>query len=110
MTEYIKAWQCIGCGKIEAPQPCIGVCQDRQVLLVYALEHDELVESARRGEEGMAILKALARQLAFTTPRKGEWERCYGALQKEARRALSALARNEATKSAKRARANRSSV
>ena len=22
---YVAAWQCIGCGKIEAPQTCIGV-------------------------------------------------------------------------------------
>jgi hypothetical protein len=31
MKDYVKAWQCIGCGKIEAPQACIGVCQDRKV-------------------------------------------------------------------------------
>jgi len=24
----LNAWQCIGCGKIEAPQNCIGVCRD----------------------------------------------------------------------------------
>jgi uracil-DNA glycosylase len=28
---YVKAWQCVGCGKIEAPQTCIGICQDRKV-------------------------------------------------------------------------------
>ena len=22
---YVAAWQCMGCGKIEAPQTCIGV-------------------------------------------------------------------------------------
>lgn len=26
---YITAWQCIGGDKIEAPQPCIGVCRHR---------------------------------------------------------------------------------
>ena len=34
MTEYVKAWQYIGCGKIEAPQTCVGICQDREVELV----------------------------------------------------------------------------
>ena len=34
MAEYIQAWQCIGCGKIEAPQLCIGVCRDRKVLFI----------------------------------------------------------------------------
>jgi hypothetical protein len=24
MNDYVKAWQCIGCGKIETPQTCIG--------------------------------------------------------------------------------------
>jgi len=33
-------WQCIGCGKIEGPQACIGVCQDRKVEMVYASVHD----------------------------------------------------------------------
>ena len=34
MGDYIQAWQCIGCGKIEAPQTCVGVCRDRKILLV----------------------------------------------------------------------------
>jgi hypothetical protein len=28
-AERIKAWQCIGCGRIEGAQPCIGICEDR---------------------------------------------------------------------------------
>jgi len=27
MSDPVKAWQCIGCGSIEAPQTGIGVCQ-----------------------------------------------------------------------------------
>jgi len=34
----VKAWQCIGCGKIDAPQTCIGICQDCRVEFVYAFE------------------------------------------------------------------------
>jgi len=30
-SEVVEAWQCIGCGRVELPQPCIGVCQDRKV-------------------------------------------------------------------------------
>jgi hypothetical protein len=40
MSDYVKAWQCIGCGKIEAPQTCVGVCQNRKVEFVYAFEHE----------------------------------------------------------------------
>ena len=40
MTDYLQAWQCIGCGKLEAPQTCIGVCRDKKVFLVGKDEHD----------------------------------------------------------------------
>lgn len=87
MTEYVKAWQCIGCGKIEAPQTCVGVCQDRKVELVYAHEHREALAFAHAQA---SALEALVRQIAWTTPRDGEWERSYRALQQRARQALAA--------------------
>jgi hypothetical protein len=91
MTDYVKAWQCIGCGRIEAPQPCIGVCQDRKVQFVYADEHQEALARAERAERQSEALKNLARKLAFTRPRAGEWEQSFRALQKEARLAMAAL-------------------
>jgi hypothetical protein len=81
MTERMKAWQCIGCGKIDAPQPCIGICQDRKVELVYADVHDRLL--ARTSD-----LEAVVRMLAQTTPREGEWERSYRLLQERAQGVL----------------------
>lgn len=91
MTDYVKAWQCIGCGKIEAPQTCIGVCQDRKVELVYASEHEEVLAQVRQARQRADVLEALVRQLACTTPRKGEWERSYLVLQNQARRVVAAL-------------------
>jgi hypothetical protein len=91
MTEYVKAWQCIGCGKIEAPQPCIGVCQDRKVQFVYAAEHEGALAYARIVEQKADVLRALVRQLALTNPRDGEWEKCYLAMQMRARRVLATL-------------------
>ena len=29
MAETIKAWQCIGCGRVEADAQCPGICEDR---------------------------------------------------------------------------------
>lgn len=82
MTEQrIKAWQCIGCGKLEAPQPCIGVCQDRLVELVDAATHEAAQERIRS-------LETLLGRLALATPREGEWERSYRALQQQARALL----------------------
>jgi hypothetical protein len=80
----MKAWQCIGCGKIDAPQPCIGICQDQKVELVYADDYDRLL--ARTGE-----LETLLRMLAQTTPREGEWERSYRLLQERAQGVLRKL-------------------
>ena len=73
-AERIKAWQCVGCGRIEGAQPCIGICQDRAAYFVYAEDYDRL--------------EALVRQIASVTPRDGEWERTYRALQQRARKLL----------------------
>ena len=34
-SQVDEAWRCIGCGRIEAQRPCIGVCEDRKVRLVF---------------------------------------------------------------------------
>ena len=48
MIERMTAWQCVGCGRIEDAQPCIGVCKDRKINFVYAEEYDwVLAELAR---------------------------------------------------------------
>lgn len=82
MIDTIKAWQCIGCGKVDVPQPpCIGICQDRKVEFVYASQY----ETARKQAQ---VFEALIRRLAWTNPRPGEWERSYRVLQEQARLAL----------------------
>lgn len=84
----IDAWQCIGCGKIEAPQPCIGICQDRRVQLVDAAE---LAAAAQREKQLLAKLHALAaplRLLVMTTPHEGVCLRSWQALQQQARSLL----------------------
>jgi hypothetical protein len=87
MVDRVIAWQCIGCGRIEAPQQCIGICRDRKVEFVEAADHDAEVQALRRQAEALA---AVVRQIANTTPRKGECERTWQALQARARQALDA--------------------
>ena len=91
MTERITAWQCIGCGRIEGAQPCVGICEDRRAEFVYAADHDaalaELALARRRAED----LASLVRQIAHTTPRAGESEHTWLALQARARRILETL-------------------
>ncbi|HEX5127243.1 MAG TPA: hypothetical protein VFW00_10930 [Rhodocyclaceae bacterium] len=88
MPEYMKAWQCIGCGKIDGPQNCIGICQDRKVELVYAADYEALNGQLGAARAAIALLMAQMRQIANTTPRNNEWERSYRALQARARQAL----------------------
>ena len=88
MTERITAWQCIGCGRIEGAQPCVGICQDRKTDFVYASDHDEVVVQLTLERQRAEAMAALVRQIANTTPRAGEWERTYRALQVRARQTL----------------------
>jgi hypothetical protein len=61
------------------------VCQDRRVEFVYAHEHTAAVAALK---SRLDALENLARQIAYTTPRDGEWERTYRALGERARHLL----------------------
>jgi hypothetical protein len=84
MSDYVKAWQCIGCGKIEAPQTCIGVCQDRRVELVYADEHERTLAELAAARRKLDALEALVRRLAYTKPHNDRWEYSYRVMQEQA--------------------------
>ena len=86
MTETFQAWQCIGCGRIDGPAQCIGVCQDRPVELVNAVDY-------RAVQARVEALEEVVRRIALTHPRNGEWERTWVALQQQARRVLEGDAR-----------------
>ncbi|MEO6929737.1 MAG: hypothetical protein ABI190_11280 [Casimicrobiaceae bacterium] len=92
MTDSVKAWQCIGCGRIEAPQTCIGICEYRKVDFVHADEYGALLAEATVARQRQDLLVTLARKLAHTTPRDGQWDRSYRAMQDLARHALAAIA------------------
>ena len=84
MTEKTTAWQCAGCGRLDSDATCMGVCQDRKVVLVSAADYEE---AQRQIDE----LRLFIRQLANVSPRGENWERSYKALQERARRLLAEL-------------------
>ena len=86
----VEAWRCIGCGRIEAPQLCIGVCQDQKVRLVDAADYEAALGLLKETEDRVAALEGLVRRLAQTRPRAGAWEQSYKALQDDAQRMLTA--------------------
>ncbi len=77
MVETIEAWQCVGCGRLQAERPCIGVCTDRRVELVEAADYAAL---AWRVEELETALTLIAR----VTPRPEALEASWRALQARA--------------------------
>jgi hypothetical protein len=91
MAERITAWQCIGCGRIEAPQPCVGVCSDRKVELANAADLYAALSALARARSQAEQLAAVVRQIAHTTPRAGACARTWRALQERARAALAAV-------------------
>ena len=80
-VERIHGWRCIGCGKVDAPRPCIGVCQDRKCELVLAGDYDALLALAKRQAAVLSLIAAV-------TPREGEIAATWSALQRRARDVL----------------------
>lgn len=62
MTERITAWQCIGCGRIEGAQPCVGICEDRRTEFVYASDYDEVLAQLVGARQQVETLAALANE------------------------------------------------
>ena len=83
-VEAIKVWQCIGCGRIDHPQPCVGICQDRKAEYVRAIDY---ADALARVED----LENLLRRIAFTTPRDNEFQSAWRALQRDARALIQPL-------------------
>ena len=88
VAETITAWQCIGCGRLEAPQTCIGVCKDRKVELVTAWDYAEAFSRLEDALERIAVLEKLLSTVARTTPHEGAWKDSYLAFQGRARELL----------------------
>jgi len=81
MREVFQAWQCIGCGRLDGPGQCVGICQDRPVRLVNAMDHEAALVR-------LAALERIVSRIAHTRPRNGEWERTWLALQDQAKQVL----------------------
>jgi hypothetical protein len=81
-------WRCRDCGGVDAPQPCIGVCIWRAAQWVDAAAYEAERSRALGDRQAERSLAGLLRTLAFTTPRSGQWERSWRALQARAKQAL----------------------
>jgi hypothetical protein len=96
-AERIMTWWCPGCGRIEAPQPCIGVCIRRPDEMVSAARYDDARARATAAGRAERLLAELARMVTCVTPRDGQWNRNWRALHARGRTALAALADADAS-------------
>ena len=83
-AEPFRAWLCTGCGRVEAPQACLGVCLRQPGEVVRADRHVEAVSRAADADRDARALRGLVRQLAFTTPRAGHGAETVAALREAA--------------------------
>jgi hypothetical protein len=89
--DVVSGWWCASCGRLEAPQPCLGICIHRPDELVRGDVHADAAADAAAARKRAAGLGALARRAAWATPRAGHWEDSGRALVLEARRLLGQL-------------------
>jgi hypothetical protein len=82
----VTGWWCAGCGNVDMPQPCLGVCVWRPAEWVNLARYEEQLSYLR----GARALQRFTAQAAAVVPREGQWERNWTALRAQARAALEA--------------------
>ncbi len=90
-AERMTIWRCATCGQVEAPQECLGICIRRNGEFVGAEDHDHIVEKVAVAREKARGLGALLRQLAWVSPRDGQWERTCRAFQTQAAKLIGSI-------------------
>jgi hypothetical protein len=83
-AEPFRAWLCTGCGRVEAPQACLGVCLRHPGEVVRADSHAEALARAADADRDARALRGLVRRLAFTTPREGHGDETVSAMREAA--------------------------
>ena len=80
-AESFRAWLCTGCGRVEAPQACLGVCLRHPEDVVRADRHAEASAHAAEADRDARALRALVRRLAWTTPREDRFPETVSAMR-----------------------------
>jgi hypothetical protein len=87
-AQTVIVWRCQDCGAVDAPQECIDVCIWGPVDWVDAASYESERSRAAVDREVEQSLAGLLGRLVFATPRDGQWERSWRALQSQARLAV----------------------
>jgi hypothetical protein len=101
MTERLSALFCIGCGRIDVLEPCVGACDERLVDLVLAKDHDEARAQIGKAVQHVAMLRELLLQLVSKMPEPSapiptDWAETHRTVQEQARSVLHEIEPSEA--------------
>jgi hypothetical protein len=86
-AEQTRTWWCAD-GGIDAPQPCLGICVWRPVQWANLTDYQSERERILAERERERRLRNLLRRIASVTPRSGQWEQNWNALQATAQHLL----------------------
>lgn len=84
----ITGWWCAGCGNVDMPQPCIGVCVWRPAQWVSLALYERQLRVADPSLCAARSLRRFLARAATVTPHAGQWQRNWEALQAQAGTAL----------------------
>ena len=84
-VEVVEAWGCPDCGRIDAPQPCLGVCVRLPVLMTNASRYHDLAADIADLRAADRRLTAVVRLVATVRPRPGHEQATRAALIRRAR-------------------------
>jgi hypothetical protein len=84
----VTGWWCARCGNVDMPQPCVGVCVWRPAQWVNLTLYERQLGLAEPALRGARSLHRFLARVAALTPRDGQWQRNWEALQAQARTAL----------------------
>ncbi|MCW2285140.1 hypothetical protein M2323_002940 [Rhodoblastus acidophilus] len=84
--EGAEIWRCATCGQVEAFRDCLGVCIRRSGAFVETSDCALLADEIARLEAERRGLAALARQVAWSSPKPGQGEAMRLAFRREAAR------------------------
>jgi|SRR5690349_21968074 hypothetical protein len=89
--DVIEGWGCPRCGRVDAPQPCLGICVRRPGLVADVAEYREYAGQAERAAEVDRPLSAFAHLVAGVRPRPGREQQTVEGLRSRARELLARM-------------------
>ncbi len=87
-VDVIEGWGCPRCGRVDAPQQCLGICIRRPGLVADVAEYREYAAYAQRVAESDRALSAFAHVVGGVHPRPGREQQTVEGLRPRARQLL----------------------